>query len=234
MSRADDLVPFLTGKADPDRVPQLRFRQGTVQSWNPDTGANIIIVGGAALTDVPMLNTGEAIALKAGHVVGLLTWGGSWFIVGRITVPGSPDFASASLAFGSAGDEATNFGVPTVATAIVSATIDVPDWADEALVHVTGSCSLANPRAVGDFATMQVGVNGGAGGGINQGFAPTGDPDAQNLQAIAASSRNLLSGVGGTTLTVQGLLNTTSGVAWAASASNYAVIHATAIFRSTV
>ena len=72
--------------------PGVRFRQGTITAWNAATGQNTVDVANGTLTDVPILNTGEAIALKAGHVVGLLGQGMTWFIIGRIT-PASDEAA---------------------------------------------------------------------------------------------------------------------------------------------
>ncbi|WP_213452901.1 hypothetical protein [Rhizomonospora bruguierae] len=67
--------------------------------WDPLTARNMIMVRGATLTDVPILNTNEAVSLTPGAVVGLLASGRNWFILGRVTVPGTPAAASA-LALG--------------------------------------------------------------------------------------------------------------------------------------
>ncbi|MGW3619491.1 hypothetical protein [Micromonospora arida] len=89
--RSDDLTPLLI----PQPGPGLGFRQGVVTAWNPLTAENTIEVAGATLTNVPILNTNEAVLLSPGAVVGLMTSGPSWFILGRVTVPGTPDAASA-------------------------------------------------------------------------------------------------------------------------------------------
>lgn len=91
MSRPDDLAPLLFR----DPGPGLGFRQGTVVSYNSLTGENTIQVGGGLVADLPILNTSEALLLEAGSVVGILTAGSSWFILGRITVPGTPDALTA-------------------------------------------------------------------------------------------------------------------------------------------
>lgn len=84
MSRADDLTPLLR-PAPPERVG---YRQGLVLSWNQTTGANTVQVGAATLTNVPFFNTStQALLLTVGDVVGILTVGTGWVIVGRISVP---------------------------------------------------------------------------------------------------------------------------------------------------
>jgi hypothetical protein len=233
----DDLVPLFA--PDPSAPPPLNFRQGRVVAWNPDTGENTIDVGGAQLEDVSVLNTGEAIALKVGHIVGLITWGSSWFIIGRITVPGSPDFASASVAFGSAGAQAFNFVVPGPETVIASTALTVPQWADEALIHVTGNASVVNRAAAVRQCAMQVGVDGGSGGGAFQGLAPFNDASWQYFQHLGASSRNLFTGLsGGETLTLEARLTSTGSGGTAslgvADGNNSLFMHAIAVFKSNV
>lgn len=100
MLRSEDLAPLLVG----DPGTETRFRQGVIASWNNQTGENSVDVGGATLQNLPILNTAEAIALGVGDVVGLLAAGASWMILGRITPPNDPQFASAATSFGAGGD----------------------------------------------------------------------------------------------------------------------------------
>jgi hypothetical protein len=89
--RSNDLAALLV-----QRQPTgVGFRQGVVLAWNPDTAQNTVDVGGVVLTDVPILNTSESRLLTPGAVVGILTAGSSWMILGRVTVPNTPDAASA-------------------------------------------------------------------------------------------------------------------------------------------
>lgn len=88
--RSDDLVPFLGGEP-----PQgMGFRQGVIVSWDPDTAANTVLVGGALMTNLPILNTSEASLLKANDVVGVATFGSTWAIMGRFVFPGTPEAVS--------------------------------------------------------------------------------------------------------------------------------------------
>lgn len=211
-----------------DTGPALRFRQGTVVAWNASTGENTIDVGGGTLDDLPILNTGEAIALKPGHVVGLLVFGQQVFVLGRITTPGDPNFAAASVEFGSAGAQVFGYATSTaMVNKATSAELVVPDWADEALVMVTGFAALVNNSAATTFGALQVGCNGGVGGAAPQ------DIPVSSIANLAASSRNQFTGLsGGEILTVAGAIQ--SGVALLAHASNAMFVHAIAVYKSNV
>lgn len=223
----DNLAPLFASSG-----PGVRFRQGTVLTWNSNTGQNTIDLAGATLTDVPVLNTSEATALKAGHVVGLLGQGSAWFIIGRVTPPNSADFAGASVAFDNTGITGGNFGLTTSQVAYASATLTVPSWADEALVIATSNCQLTNTRAVIDFATIQTFINGVGGGGPQSGFGPLGDPSGNYVGTMACSFHALIVSPP-STITVETKLNS-QGAAWGVQASNRCNIDAIAVYRSTV
>lgn len=91
MSRSSDLVPLLAGLGGGKGVG---FRQGVVVAWNPDTAENQIQVGNTVIDNLPILNTSEASLLVPGDVVGILTSGSSWAIMGRLVIPGTPEAAS--------------------------------------------------------------------------------------------------------------------------------------------
>lgn len=208
--------------------PGVRFRQGTISTWNANTGANTIDLAGGTLTDVPMLNTGEAVALKAGHVVGLLGQGSTWFIIGRVTLPNDPNFAAASVAFGSAGAQVFGYSTSTsMVTKASSNELVVPDWADEAIVMVTGFGGVTNTTAGIAFAGMEVGCNGGAGG------ASYNDITAGRAGLIGGASRNHFTGLsGGEVLQITGAIQT--GAAFGVTGSNSMFIHAIAVYKSNV
>ncbi len=210
------------------------FRQGTVVAWNSSNGQNTILVAGGTLTDVPILNTSEAIALQAGHTVGLLTFNGSWFILGRITKPTDPDFASASVAFGGLGVSANNFSITTSLAIKASGTIDVPAWADEAVVLLTANATVANTSVNPFYATMQAYIDGIAGGTASFGISaanPAANNSANDLVAGACSAQRVITP--GATIALDVRMSVTSGTL-PASASTWANIDAIAVFRSTV
>lgn len=92
--RSDDLTPLLAAQPPAG----LGYRQGVVVAWNPATAENQVDVGGTLVDNLPILNTSEALLLQPGDVVGILTAGrsaSSWAILGRLTIPGTPQAASA-------------------------------------------------------------------------------------------------------------------------------------------
>lgn len=96
MSRTDDLASLFTnrpsGTANPvivsSRGSDVGFHQGELVEFDNDTGANVVRIAGATLTNVPLLGTMEAFALKPGDVVGILRYKTAHFILGRIAVTG--------------------------------------------------------------------------------------------------------------------------------------------------
>lgn len=83
MARSDDLAPlFLPGTA-----PAVGYRQGVVVEWDGVTFANLVDVGGTEVANLPVLNSADAALIVPGDVVGILTYGSSWAILGRFTVP---------------------------------------------------------------------------------------------------------------------------------------------------
>lgn len=218
---------------EPD--PSVGFRQGTVVTWNASTGANTISVAGGFLDDVPILNTGEAIALKAGHNVGLLTFNGTWFILGRITAVGDPNFASASVAFGSSSTTAVNYALTVAYANKASVVLTVPPWADEAAVIATTTASITNPITTGsgDYARIRVAIGSNIGGETTHGFAPLiGAGYTQYYQALTASHSFVVASPGGS-VTVAAQIRS-NGADWAAQVDNTVALSAMAIFRSTV
>jgi hypothetical protein len=92
MSRSSDLVPYLSkpnGKGEP-----IGFRQGEVVAWDQETAVNVIRVGVELFENLPCLNTSEASLLVPGDVVGIMTAGSTWAVMGRLIIPGSPEAAS--------------------------------------------------------------------------------------------------------------------------------------------
>lgn len=212
--------------------PGVRFRQGTVTAWDSETGENTIDLAGGTLTDVPIINTGEAIALKAGHVVGLLGQGSAWFIIGRITPPGSAGFASASVAFADLRDSSSNFALSTSFTTKVSGSFAVPAWADEALVTCTLNVALFNGSGeAANFAQLQTSIDGITHSLAAGGFT-AGTTSQTNYDTLGQTHAETLTSLG-SSIPILGQVRATED-AWANFANNQAFLTATAIFRSTV
>lgn len=92
---SDDLTPVLAAQP---AGPGVSYRQGIIRAWNPATAENTVEVDGVLFDNLSILNTNEALQLTAGDVVGILTTGSaarSWAILGRLTIPGTVEAASA-------------------------------------------------------------------------------------------------------------------------------------------
>lgn len=86
----DDLAPLFTSQ--PDRPAQpMSYRQGIIQTWNPVTLENTVLVGRTALTNLPVLGVGEAASYAAGITVGLAVVESTWAIIGRFVIPATTD-----------------------------------------------------------------------------------------------------------------------------------------------
>lgn len=99
MTMPGDLAS-LFGAPPPGSTQDLRYRQGTIVTFDPITLSNTVDVGGAILTDLPVLGVGEATLLVAGAHVGLATIGvpgrgQTLAILGRIVAPNTADASSA-------------------------------------------------------------------------------------------------------------------------------------------
>lgn len=92
--RSDDLVPLLAPGRGAPAGPAVGFRQGLVITWDTETAENTVLVGGTVMENLPILNTSEAAILASGDVVGIMTAGPTWAIMGRFTYPGTPEAVS--------------------------------------------------------------------------------------------------------------------------------------------
>lgn len=91
MGATDDITPLLLA-GNTGELPTIGFHQGVVVAWNDQTGENTIRVAGSDVNDLAMLNITEALVLRPGHVVGLLRFLNTYFILGRIVVPATDQF----------------------------------------------------------------------------------------------------------------------------------------------
>lgn len=95
----DDLAPVILG-GDPG--PSLRIGQGIILSWSADDFRNVIDWNGTRLTDVPVAAGVDAFTFAEGQSVIVAAYdpggrrgGQSWFILGRLVLPGGSELAGA-------------------------------------------------------------------------------------------------------------------------------------------
>lgn len=138
----DDLAPLLV----PADRAEIGFRSGTVLEWDPVTGHNTVNVAGATLSDLPLLNVGELVSIRAGDVVGMLRVKSALFILGRVIVPGAAPVAGLTLATGTVFAEQNATTISTVATLYgdtdPAAAVVVPEGFTRA--HVTMIASVGS------------------------------------------------------------------------------------------
>ncbi|HEY3484350.1 MAG TPA: hypothetical protein VGK49_03150, partial [Ilumatobacteraceae bacterium] len=103
--RSDDLVPLLAQSPG----PAVGFRQGVIVTWDQETAENTVLVGRSIMTNLPILNTSEAAILAEGDVVGILVAGATWGILGRFTIPGTPEAVSALSSLRTESDSVPDF-----------------------------------------------------------------------------------------------------------------------------
>lgn len=160
MSHAShDLAP-LFGAAP---TAGVGYRQGVVVAWDPLTAENTINVGGALVDDVPVLNTNESLLLQPGDVVGLLTAGSSWCILGRLTVPGTAGAASALDAIRTQSENVDTFetrtsaiwGDLTTVGPVVTATVG---QSGRCLIFISSTITLLVTSGGGEVACQITGA----------------------------------------------------------------------------
>lgn len=100
----------------PPATHAVQFSQGIIRQWDHTELRNQIEWRGITISDVPMVEGINALALKVGDVVGMLGWApeydkgvGSWLILGKLSAPGEfiadLTFFLGQVQFLTAGDE---------------------------------------------------------------------------------------------------------------------------------
>lgn len=207
------------------------FRQGTIVTFNPASGANSVNVGGAVLANLPLVNASDVVNYTAGDVVVLLKFRSSWAIMGRVIVPGGTDLASASVGFDSTSATGSSYTIDTFGAGGLTkatATINVPSWANQAAVLALAICVGKQPTSpvVGSpFMTTSVKINGDTDTGKPQGWV-----EAANhvVSAYPNLSRVITVTPGGTfpvTIEVWADAN------WGSNSSNYTRLQVQTLFR---
>lgn len=215
-----DLVG-LFGKPD----QPYEFRQGVVVAFDAAIGLNQVLVAGAVLEDLPVIEGSGVVNLTAGDTVLLVRMRSSWAILGRVLSVGSSEFASAAVAFDQNQNASTdNFALAVGTFEYVSFSLTVPEWANEALVTATATASILN-NASGATRGLAAGVEiDGVGGAFG---SATSVPN--NLQGSSSTTRSRIISSPGPLITIGGLITAT--FAHPANAANQIALTATAIFR---
>jgi hypothetical protein len=224
MTSPDDLTSLFT---DPTDGTDLPFRQGVILSFDQSTGSNTVNVGGAILTDVPLLNIGDTINLVAGNIVVLMKMKSSWAILGRVITPGSASLTGYIVQTALAeGTSAAGFATTTslAAYSISIPTFVIPNWCNHVDVLCIASASVNNSTAAKTVLTVaaQAGASVGPEQYVN---VPAGDYGTVTTTHTATVSGP---GLGGTSFNCATLIK--SSVAYTTLASNIAQTSAVALY----
>lgn len=224
MIGASDLAPLIG--AARSQTSDVGFRQGTVLSWDGANGTNSVEVGGVTVQNIPVLNLGDFTILERGDVVALLRFQTTYFILGRVIPPSSPDVNRATLGFAQSTGFASSLTLTPTATALASTTIAVPEWADEVLLTVLATVSAQNTAATDDILMCTAYANGA------NGATMLSQAGAGNRVSQAAIAVNLVTNPGATiTAEVRGQTNSGFANTWTGDAFTVAYVTAQAIFR---
>lgn len=142
-------------------LEHLGFHQGIITAFNQSTGENTVVIAGASITDVPMLNIGDSTNLIVGDTVAVIRYRNAYFIIGRVVVPDTTGFASSSFSYETIAERVSNFVVPAgTATTIASASGTIPEWANFGIVTARVDFSAFNQTGARDTIYAMVDING--------------------------------------------------------------------------
>lgn len=157
-------IDFATLFSGPVSGPSqnVKFRQGTIVTFDQNTLNNTISVGGATLTNLPILGVAEASTLTRGSSVGVLVVGDgdqakTMFIIGRSVVPGTDDAINAITQLGQ--NVVTDF-VAATETTTSSSFVDLATIGPQVSINIRASgkalvflgCTMANSNGGGPAA----------------------------------------------------------------------------------
>ena len=159
---ADDLSDLFLARPSTPAQPMM-YRTGVVKSWNPVDATNVVTVNGTDFTNLPILNTSEALILTPGDVVGIIDIGTTWAIIGRFTVPGTPAAATSLSAIGTVSDSVSAFESTTSGS-----------WTDLTTLGPTVTIIVPRSGRVLVLLAAMIGWNPTANGGGDVSVALTG------------------------------------------------------------
>lgn len=223
----------LTAPAPTSPSQNVRFRQGTIKTFNPITLANTVDVGGTVFVDLPLLGVAEAASLDGGSIVGLLMLQSergsvTYAILGRLVTPGTAAAQEAITLLGSNTHVATVATLETISSStfgdLTTAGPSIPDIligaSGKALVtlsayvvlatapgsaHMGYSISGATVRAASIPESLS--IDGAVGAGINatRSFLVENlTPGRHNFRAVYAVTGGT-AGISGRTIGIQAL-----------------------------
>lgn len=198
----------------------VAFHQGVVAAWNPVTGENTIRINGTPLQNLRVLSSGAETAFAVGQTVGVLQYRTAYFVLGRISAPGH----QATTATASNGHKIDGFSVPDTYTAIVSTSIQVPEWASKAMVTALANGTVNNTSGVLDNISAYIEIPG------LYSINTTDAVESTYWRALYAGATGTISVTPGGTVTASLVIG--AGAAWPAHSGNYVQLELSAFFTT--
>lgn len=171
--------------------PTESFRQGEVLTFNPATGANTVRVGGAVLTDLPILVGGDTVNFAPGDAVILLKYKSAWAILGRVVVPGSSKLTATAVSFDGGGAAAGAFTITSSFSTPAEVYVATPAWANSLVLYAISTVIVSNGSGAPELVRLITDINGGGGGETLQQC-----PDSNYITTFAPVARVLGAGTG--------------------------------------
>lgn len=154
---ADDIAQLFTPPPPPGWQP-LYYRQATITAFDQVTLENTVDVGGTPFEDLPLLGVAEADTLAADSVVGLLSTGHEYAIIGRLVRPGTADATDAVNRLGNGIQTAT---IVTAENTTSTSLVDLATVGPTVTVTVKSSGKLIVILSA-DETAQDTGVSSGA------------------------------------------------------------------------
>lgn len=228
MASSDDLSTLWLPEPSANPVGQP-FRQGTIVTFDQNTGLNTVLLAGAVLTNLPLLNIGDTVNLKAGDAVLLGKMNNAMFIMGRVIPAGNSNLTGNIVQTSVAEGTFTGFATTTsdLIYAISIPTFVIPTWCNKVDVLCIASVTANNTTATKTLMTVTA-----------QAGASVGTPHLTNIPAgdygcVTATHTASLTGFSppGTSFNCATLMHTSA--VYGVTANNVAQTTAVAVFTRT-
>lgn len=142
-------------------LDELGYHQGVITAFNASTGENTVVIAGALINDVPMLNIGDTTSLIVGDTVAVIRYRNAYFIIGRVVVPNTSGFASSSFAYETVSQRTDNFVIPTATpTVVATATATIPEWSNYGILNARFDANGFNQTGARDTLYASIDING--------------------------------------------------------------------------
>lgn len=190
---------FILGRVVPaGSGPAWAFRQGTIITFNPLTGANTVNLDGATLTNLPLINLGDTTNLGPGDSVILFrtnTVPPITAILGRLVPAGSSVLYQQVVSTDGTSNGTSNFALTTAYVNHSSVALTAPSWANQVQLTCISCVTARNnsgPAVHGIFLQTRIEGNDSVETFVSIGSGEVGALTAAHQQNIAITGGQVL------------------------------------------